>query len=145
LLELGHFLIWVTLCVTQDDIYTFGVSGNQHSTTAQDGQAWRRVALNFEKGVQIPVKHGATFTLLTLYGNALPRHDVTAVMHWLKACVHLSVLHCVWLRVGGKIFVIFRRAASEQWAELKTLKWTLAFVMSRRDQLEFVKDIFFRF
>jgi hypothetical protein len=38
-------------------------------------------------------------------------------LYWdLKACVHLSVLRCVWLHVGSETFVIFHRAASEQWA-----------------------------
>jgi hypothetical protein len=27
--ELGHFVTWVTLCVTQDDIYHFGDSGGE--------------------------------------------------------------------------------------------------------------------
>jgi hypothetical protein len=37
---------------------------------------------------------------------------------YIKICVHLSVLRCVWSRVGGNrpTFVIFCRTASEQWA-----------------------------
>jgi hypothetical protein len=29
LLELGHFWTWVTLCITQDDIYPFGISNTK--------------------------------------------------------------------------------------------------------------------